>query len=289
MKQSTIFFGASSYVLPLITFLKEKYDLKLVVTTEQKSTDPVQNYCTIHNIPYITVTSTKELLATSYKLQATKAQFAVLADFRLLVKQDILAIFPKGIINIHPSLLPEYRGPTPGTTALLDGKKTTGVSLMLLDTQLDHGPLIGQVTEHILPSDTSVTLYTRLFHIGTQLLEEKLPKYLEGALSPTEQDHEKATYTDFLTRDSGYIDFERIERLSQLEIRNLKFEIARKVRAYYPWPNVWTITALHGKQVRIKFLPEKKVQVEGKSPMLYKDFLNGYQEGKEILTKLGLL
>ncbi|HYK08179.1 MAG TPA: methionyl-tRNA formyltransferase [Candidatus Eisenbacteria bacterium] len=286
---NTVFFGASSYVIPLIEFLSKSYDLQLVVTTEQKPTDAVIQYCTEQNIPYLSVTSLKDQ-DTRNKIQETNAQFAVLADFRLMVKEDVLNLFPKGIINIHPSLLPEYRGPTPGVAALLDGRDITGVSLMILDTQLDHGPLIGQVSEHILPSDTAVSLYEKLFAKGAQLLAEKLPLYLEGKIEPKEQDHSKATYTDFLNRDSGYIDIEKFQ-ISNFSPRGEagKFQIENAIRAFFPWPTIWTLTTLHGKKVRIKFLPDKKVQVEGKNPMSYKDFINGYEEGKEILGKLWLL
>jgi len=281
-KIPTIFFGASSYVIPLIQLLNEKYSLKLVITTEQKPTDAVPNYCITNNIPYISVTSALDLQNTKYKILDTKSPVAILADFRLMIKEDVLNLFPKGIINIHPSLLPEYRGPTPGVAALLDGKQETGVSLMVLDTQLDHGPLLGQVVEHILPTDTSVSLYTRLFAKGAQLLEKNLPLYIDGSLKPLAQDDSKATYTDFLTRDSGYID---LAHNSELITHNLD----NKIRAYFPWPGVWTTVRIKNKESRIKLLPENKIQLDGKKPISYHDFINGYDEGKEILEKLHLI
>jgi len=282
----TIFFGSSKYVIPVIEILYKTYNLALVVTTESQPTDAVVAYCQQHTIPFVSTQKIDESLVEH--LQKVNASFAVLADFRLMVGQDVLNIFPKGIINIHPSLLPEYRGPTPGTTALLEGKTTTGVSLMLLDNQLDHGPLIGQEKEEILPTDTSVTLYTRLFAKGAELLAKVLPEYLDGKIQPVAQDDNRATYSKYLTRESGFIDMTKVEHMSPLEIRNLKLEIARKVRAYFPWPGVWTLLRVKGKGLRVKFLPEQKIQVEGKNPVSYKDFLNGYPEGKELLEKLGI-
>ena len=276
MKQSTVFFGASSYVFPLIELLKKNYVLKLVVTTEQKPTDPVVKYCMEQNIPYLSVTSLTDP-HTKYKIQNTGSSFAILADFRLLVSQDIIDIFPKGIINIHPSLLPEYRGPTPGITALLNGKEETGVSLMILDNKLDHGPLLGQENEHILPTDTSVSLYERLFAKGATLLEKVLPDYLNGKLKSTQQDHSKATYTDYLTRESGFFSFNNPPKK---EILN------RMIHAYYPWPGVWTRVQLSGKEQIVKLLPKKMLQVEGKKPVNYKDFLNGYPHMKQWLEKI---
>lgn len=299
MKPPTVFFGASSYVIPVIAYLHETFDLKLVVTTEHRPTDAVPKYCLEHNIPFISLKNFKdELWQNNWKLKIEnwKLPFAVLADFGLLIPQSLIDIFPKGIINIHPSLLPEYRGPTPGFSAILDGKTTTGISIMLLDKDLDHGPLIGQVTTDIKQDDTSATLYPRLFAEGTELLKKVLPEYLEGKIQPQEQDHSKATFTKpHLTKETGY--FEDTNPLN-------KEVFAQKVRAYFPWPTLWTRISREGrlKGKIVKFLPntviaseawqslpmkEKTlVQVEGKKPQSYKDFLNGYPEMKEWLDAI---
>lgn len=275
-----VFFGASRFVLPIIEFLHKAYDLKLVVTTEINPTDAVPKYCTENNIPYICVNSKQELLALSYQLQATKSPVAVLAYFGLIVTQEIIDIFPKGIVNIHPSRLPKYRGSTPVQTALVLGDVKTGVSVMLLDKEMDHGPILAQEEAEILPADTAITLYERLFPQGVELLEAVLPAYIAGALQPVEQDHTKATFTKVLTRDSGFLDITKPVSPGLLD---------RMIRAYYPWPGVWTTTSINNRDVRIKFLPGKMLQVEGKKPMAYKDFINGYPEGKEFLKKLQLL
>ena len=278
MKSPVIFFGASSFVLPVIEFLNKQYDLKLVVTTEMKPTDAVPKFCQENNIPFIQVNSTKELLTTSYQLQTTRSQFAVLANFGIIVKQETLDLFPKGIINIHPSRLPQYRGPTPGQTAILLGDVRTGVSIMLLDNDVDHGPILAMEQEKILPTDTSSSLYQRLFAKGVTLLEAVLPTYLTGELQPITQNHKDATYTKMLTRDSGFIDSTRPVATGLLD---------RTIRAYYPWPGVWTKWQMgNGKEKIVKFLPNKRIQVEGKKPLSYKDFINGYPEGKEFLKKI---
>src|SRR6185312_2134349 len=98
----TIFFGASSYVLHTIEFLNKNYDLQLVVTTESKPTDSVVWYCEKNSIPYVSVNKIDDAIIE--KLKAIGAPFAVLADFRLMIRENVLDIFPKGIINIHPSL-----------------------------------------------------------------------------------------------------------------------------------------------------------------------------------------
>lgn len=273
-----VFFGSSPDVLPIIEKLNSTFSVKLVVTTEQHPTDAVPKYCLEHTIPYTSVSSLQDTKIIEL-LKNQQAELGVLADFGLIVPDEILNVFPQGILNIHPSLLPLYRGPTPVQTAILNGDKHTGVSIIRLDSDLDHGPLLTQEKAKIQPEDTAQTLYKRLFQQGADMLVEKIPGYVTGEIKLIEQDHTKATYTgDRLTRESGYID------LGSLEIRNFKLEIERKVRAYYPWPGVWTKWKMKDDKWKIlKLLPGQKIQVEGKKPMSYKDFLNGYPEvGKEV-------
>lgn len=275
----TIFFGASPFVIPLIKVLQDNYDLQTVITTETALEDAVPQYCHKENISFISVTSLKDQGILD-KIQAFDAPFAVLADFRLIIKQNVLDIFPQGIINIHPSLLPEYRGPTPGVSALLDRREETGVTIMLLDPEVDHGPIIAQEKAVIEPTDTAISLYERLFEQGARLLEENLPQYLDGSLKPITQDHTRATFTKMLTRESGFISMDTPPSALQLDAM---------IRAYYPWPGVWTKVMLSGKERLLKLLPSHIIQIEGKKPMSYKDFMNGYSEGKIILKTLGLL
>jgi methionyl-tRNA formyltransferase len=151
---------------------------------------------------------------------------------------------------------------------------------MRLDKEIDHGPILGQEKEEILSSDTAETLYKKLFEKGASLLPNVLNKYLKDNLKLITQEHEKATFTKPLARQDGFID------ISKLETRNSKSELEQKIRAYFPWPGVWFKTKLNNTEKIIKLLPGEKLQVEGKKPMSYKDFLNGYPEAKEILGKI---
>jgi len=270
-----IFFGSSDYVIPIIEALRNNFELSLVITTE-KSQGAVPYFCQQNKIPYICVSSFKDLDTRNLMLN-TKAPVAVLADFGLIITEEILNAFPKGIINLHPSLLPKYRGPTPVQTAIINGEKTTGISIMKLDKEVDHGPILGQEKEEILETDTAESLYKRLFERGAKLLLKVLDLYFKDNLKPTTQNHKNATFTKPLTRQDGFIDLS-----SSLEIKNLKLEI----RAYYPWPGVWLKTKLNNAEKIIKLLPEDRLQVEGKKPMTYKDFLNGYPEAKEMISKI---
>ncbi|MCL5438585.1 MAG: methionyl-tRNA formyltransferase [Patescibacteria group bacterium] len=281
----SIFFGSSSYVISIIKVLKSNFGLSLVVTTEKEG--EVLDYCKMNSIPYLPISSFDK--TTNNKLFAINASVGILADFGLVISDEIIEFFPKGILNIHPSLLPKFRGPTPVQTAILNGDKTTGVSLIKLDNKIDHGPILAQKEEPILKTDTSETLYKRLFEIGAKLLKENLKKYVDNKIKPAEQNDAKASMTKKLTRNDGYIDLPKIKS---------KEEFEKMVRAYYPWPGVWAKLRLSAKtedrecrakqdpaqrEKILKFLPNHKLQVEGKKPMTYKDFENGYPHAKEII------
>ena len=271
-----VFFGSSKFVIPIIEVLQKNFDLKFVLTTENKSSDPVPSYCIKSKVCYYVVTDFRDKKILQ-ELTKANADTGVLASFGAIVPNEILNLFPYGIINIHPSLLPKYRGPTPVQTAILSGDKTTGITIIKLDEEVDHGPILAQTKENILPNDTSESLYERLFKLGADSIVDTIKLYLTGKIKPQEQNHRKATFTEHLTRESGFIDLS-----SSLKIENLKL----KIRAYHPWPGVWTKLRIKNQELRIKFLPEKKIQVEGKKPVSYKDFLNGYPEAKEIIKLL---
>lgn len=275
MKIKTVFFGSSEFVIPIIDILREISDLGLVITTEKASTDTIPSYCQKHSIPCVTIFSFSDEIIS--KIKDFNPDLGVLANFRLTIPGKIFDIFPNGILNIHPSLLPKYRGPTPVQTAILNEEKITGVSLIRLDDKIDHGPVIEIAEEKISENDTSQTLYKKLFKKGAELLKKNLEKYIQGKIKLEEQNDKDAIYTKLLTKNSGFIDLNK--NLSKNEINKI-------IKAYYPWPGVWTRVALGGKEKIIKILPNEKIQVEGKKEMSYKDFINGYKEGKDILEKI---
>ncbi|KKS90007.1 MAG: hypothetical protein A3G66_04415 [Candidatus Levybacteria bacterium RIFCSPLOWO2_12_FULL_39_17] len=275
MREKVVFFGAGPYVAPIIEALNKDFDLRFVVTTETGQNGDLILYLENKDINYISI---KEFdRETLEKIKKFGAKIAVLAYFGTIVPKSVLDIFPLGIINIHPSLLPKYRGASPGQAAILNGDPTTGVSIIKLDEEVDHGLMLAQIEEIIKLNDTSETLYRRLFQKGAVLLSQVLPKYISGELKPVEQNHSKATFTERLTRESGLIDLTKPPQPPKL---------ARMIRAYYPWPTVWFRAKLNGKEKIIKLLPEEKIQVEGKKIMRFADFANGYPEGHSILSRL---
>lgn len=275
-KTKIVFFGASRFVLPVIEMLHGNFDLVLVITTERKDIDPVPAYCKKENIKFLQISKFDQSTIDSIKRE--NSELGSLAYFGLFLPKELLNIFPRGILNIHPSLLPLYRGPTPVQSAILDGKNETGVTIIRLDKEMDHGPVLGQEKTIIKPDDTTETLHEKLFAKGAQMLLKIIPNYIDGKLKPVEQDHKKVTFSKKdLSREDGYINIDNPPSKKELDL---------KIRAYHPWPGTWTNMQVEDKTLRVKFLPKQQFQVEGKNPISLKDLFNGYPEVTNILKKL---
>lgn len=272
----TVFFGASKFVLPAISALSSNSDLALVVTTEKDQASAVPSFCKSNNIPFTSISKFDE--DTKGHIKKANAALAALGYFGLILPKDVLNIFPHGILNIHPSLLPLYRGATPVQSAILNGDKTTGVTIIRLDEKMDHGPILAQKKTPINDDDTTETLHGKLFNLGAEMLAQTIPEYLNEKLKPVPQDDSKSTFTklSFSKRD-GYFDIKNPPS---------KETLGRMIRAYYPWPGAWTTTRIKNQELRIKLLPDEKIQVEGKKPIPYKDFFNGYPDLKEELSEI---
>jgi len=271
-KLKVVFFGSSRFVIPIIEVLKKNFDLALVVTTEKLPTDPIPSYCLKSKVYYYVVIDFRDKRIID-RLKKINADIAALASFGAIIPLRILNLFPKGIINIHPSLLPKYRGPSPVQAAILNGDKTTGITIIKLDEEVDHGPILAQSHEPILENDTSESLYERLFRLGSSLIVRTIKLYVKGKITPYEQDNPQATFTKSLTRQDGYIDPNNSQSKEYLD---------RMTRAYYPWPNVWT----RWKSKIIKFYPNALVQIEGKKPVDIETFKRGYPDSINWIEKL---
>ena len=203
---------------------------------------------------------------------------AILIAYGKLIPAEILAIPKYGFVNIHPSLLPKYRGPSPIYQTLLAGDKKTGATIIKWDKELDHGPIIAKKDLNITRNDTHDSLMTKLAKVGADLLISILPFYLDGSLKPVAQDHTKATHTQMIKKEDGFVDLENPPDPEKLD---------RMIRAYYPWPGVWTrLKTQNSKLKTIKFLPGNLIQPEGKRSMSISEFKNGYPQVKELVEKL---
>ncbi|MFN3337965.1 MAG: methionyl-tRNA formyltransferase [Thermomicrobium sp.] len=154
----------------------------------------------------------------------------VVVAYGELIPRRLLELVPHGFLNVHPSLLPRYRGASPIQAALLNGDEITGVTIILLTPALDAGPIVRQVVTPILPEDTGQSLSSRLAALAAEILPETVRDWVEGRVTPVAQDEQKATYTRPLTKGDGRVDWslpaERIERM---------------IRALQPWPCAWTV------------------------------------------------
>jgi methionyl-tRNA formyltransferase len=198
--------------------------------------------------------------------------FIVAAYAKILLK-EILAIPSLGVIGVHPSLLPKYRGPSPIQSALLNGEKETGVSLFLMDEEMDHGPIIAQRSLAIDDSFlTASQLETKLADLGGELLLQTLPRFLRGDIVLQPQAESLATYTKKFTAADAYLSPADLSEALAGGNQTKALLLFRKIRAFNPEPGAWTM--LNNKRVKIleaqiidSRLKLIKIQQEGKKPV----------------------
>lgn len=233
---SLVFFGnerLSSGFTPsgaptLEALIAQGYTIKAVVAHNEAAqsrktrTLEIEEVARKHNIP---VLLPQKLADIRSQLEQYGADIGVLVAFGKIVPQSIIDIFPYGILNIHPSLLPFYRGPVPIEQAILDGVPETGVSIMGLVKTMDAGPIYAQTKVMLGGNETKKELTQKLLRIGGEMIIETLPKVLDKSLQPRAQDESQATYTNLLKKSDGIINPSK--PAVQLE---------REVRAYAVWP-----------------------------------------------------
>lgn len=172
------------------------------------------------------------------RVRATGVDVAVVVAYGKLLPASLLAVPRLGFVNLHFSLLPAYRGAAPVQRAVIDGARTTGVSIMLLTEGMDEGPVLAQRAVAIEPHEPAGELGARLAVIGAELLIETLTAYVDGRIVPQEQDHDAATYAPKITDDEARIDWsEPAQRIHDL------------VRGCDPNPGAWTTLA--GKRMKV--------------------------------------
>ncbi len=271
-----IFIGTSLFSVPVLEKLIEnKYNIPAVITKPDRpigrkkelTPPPVKEVALKHSLK---IFQPEKISSAEPEIKKINPDLFIIAAYGEIIPESILKLSRLEPLNLHPSLLPKYRGPSPIQTAILNGEKTTGTTLMIVDKEMDHGPIIAQEEIKIAPDDNYQTLEKKLALKSADLLIKNLPQYLEGKIKPREQNHSQATYTKMLSRQDGEIN---------LKENSLKNE--RMVRAFYPWPGTWTII---GKK-RIKIIKAKIVkdslvleivQPEGKKPMTWEEFKRGH-------------
>ena len=234
--------------------------------------------------------------AVRRELESLRPVVVVVAAYGKLLPPQVLDVPERGCVNIHPSLLPRHRGPSPVASAILQGDRVTGATVMLMDEGMDTGPLLASREMPIGPADTTAGLTPALFRMGGDLLAEALPLWIQGKLEPRPQDDSQATTTGRLRKSDGEIRWELTAE-----------ELDRMVRAYTPWPGAFThwngrlLKVLEAAPVQAGqsgrsgdvvvtgedglgvvagsgVLRLDRLQVEGKRPVTAAEFVNGYPD-----------
>jgi len=222
-KPSLVFFGSGPVAARSLSLLMQEFEVEAIIT---KPTTKADMEAVAGGVPVLCASNKLEL-SKLFETHSFKSKVGVLIDFGIIVEQDIIDNFELGIVNSHFSILPELRGADPISFAILEGRKTTGVSLMLLVRGMDEGPIL--ITREITLTDTdsAVELSTKLIQLSHSMLTDVLPKYLSGGIEPVPQDTglTTPTYTRKLTKQDGLIDWNKDA-----------VTIEREIRAFIEWP-----------------------------------------------------
>lgn len=264
-----IFFGTPNYVIPILAALYKNHKLVAVATQppklagrkQLKTFSPVDNWAHKRKIK----------VYTNLGEELPPADLGIVAAYGKIIPKSVINHFKFGILNIHPSLLPKYRGASPIQSQIIDGVKETGVTIIKMDDKIDHGPIVSFFKDEIKDLDTNETLRQRLFERSAQFLIDLLPNYITRKINLKPQDESEASYTKIIKKEDGFVDLKK----DSPEL------IERKYRALKPWPGLYTIS--DGKRIKLlnlhldkNKLILDKVQLEGKKPVNYKQFTQAY-------------
>jgi methionyl-tRNA formyltransferase len=257
---------------------------RLVISTPDKpagrhlvlTPPPMKLWAEKNNIPCLQPAKLKSLSPEEKSAIDSAKYIFVVASYGKIIPEELVNLSEHGTLNIHPSLLPRHRGPTPIETAILSGDTETGVTIMKLDAEMDHGPIIAQ--KHIPLVDwqpTYTELHDKLAEEGATLLAQVLPGWLAGDIEATEQNHRIATYTKKSLKADGEITLDP----NQAEANY------RKIRAYENWPGTYFFIDHQSKKLRVLIkkaslengqLKLDRVLPEGKKEMDWESFEKGY-------------
>jgi methionyl-tRNA formyltransferase len=270
-----VFFGTPEFGATVLKGLIGKeyvgeYEIPLVITTPDKPSgrgrkltpSPVKQLAKNFGLRVETPVSLRKS-GFLEKLKSTKPDFLVLASYGKIIPKEILQIPLKAPLNVHPSLLPKYRGSSPIQTAILKGAPYTGVTIIKMNEKLDEGYILARGRVKIGRSDTTSSLSFNLAKLGGDLANYVIHALTIEKIKPKPQNAKMATYTKSLTKEDGLINWKKPPK-----------NLERMIRAYYPWPGVWT----KYKDKILKLLPNQKVQLEGKQPIPLQDFKKGHKD-----------
>ncbi|MFH1612045.1 MAG: methionyl-tRNA formyltransferase [bacterium] len=287
----TIFIGTGNFAAIILNDLIQNpfLDITLVITSPDKpsgrqqkiSISPVKQIAIEKQFPILQPDKISE---TEKYISQLNPDINIIADYGQIIPENILDIPKYKSINIHPSLLPKYRGASPIQTTIINSDKKTGTTIILMDKQMDHGPIIAQQEIEIKNNETTTSLEIKLAHLSNKLIRKKLPLYIKNKIKPQPQDETLATYTKKIAKEDGQIYFNK----------ETTKKIIQKMRGLSPWPGLWAI--INNKRIKIinakktnqqpnnrqlifktkdGFIELKSIQPEGKKIMTGEDFLRG--------------
>lgn len=301
----TIFIGTPDFAVPSLEKLikDSKFEVLLVITQPDKNvgrkqiltSPPIKELAKKYNIP---VSQPEKISNLKYQISNLNPDIAVVVAYKQIIPKDILSIPKYGFINVHGSLLPKYRGSSCIQSAILNGDKESGITIMKMDSGLDTGPILAQNKIKLASNETAGSLYDKLKELGANFLLPAIVGYIEERLMPREQDSSKSSYAKELKKSDGEIDWKK----SALEIE-------RFIRAMNPWPMAYAELRIKNKKLRIRIIEVEKdiiqinkhksgeffvhddklavqcgknaliiktIQPEGKKPITGKEFIQGY-------------
>ncbi|MFC1788103.1 methionyl-tRNA formyltransferase [Patescibacteria group bacterium] len=308
-----IFFGTPTFAVPFLSKLVHDSEIEVTAVVCQSdkpvgrkqilTPPPVKSFALDHNLQVLQPKTLKDESAAQ-SLTNLEADLFVVVAYGKIIPKNILDLTPLGCINVHPSLLPKYRGPSPMQYAILNGDSQTAISIMLLDEGMDTGPVLATEMIGLDDNETYESLSKKVELQGPKLLIQTLKRYQAGEITPLEQDDSKASITKLLKREDGHIDWSK----------DMK-SIDQQVRAFYPWPGTWSLWNRNNSELRLKIIELKpvdfkndlppgtvkvdedrllidcadgtleitQIQPEGKPVMSAKDFIRGYQDVDETI------
>jgi methionyl-tRNA formyltransferase len=240
-----VFMGSPQFAVPPLQRLLDDYEVAAVYTQPDRpagrgrglASSPVKEAALARGLEVVQPKSLKEAGVVK-ELRAFNPDVIVVAAFGQILPKGVLALPRLGCLNIHPSLLPRFRGAAPVAAAILAGDDFSGVSIMVMDEGLDTGPVLARAQVPISSRDTTGSLTAKLSWLGARLLGEVLLSWSRGELSPQPQNEAEVSYSSLVTKEEAEVDW----KLPAVDIW-------RRVRAYQPWPGYYT--SWRGKRLKI--------------------------------------
>ncbi|EKE16314.1 MAG: hypothetical protein ACD_11C00020G0019 [uncultured bacterium] len=307
IKLKTVFMGTSHFAEgTLKALIENEYNIVAIFTKpdakigrkQEVAESPIKKLALEKNIPVFQPQKFDNEIIN--KLKSLKPDLIIVTAYGKILPKEVLDIPGFGCVNVHPSLLPKFRGPSPIQNTLLTGEKETGTTIMLMDEKMDTGDILAQEKILIEDSDNAQILSEKLLILSCDLLVKTLPLWIGRKIEPIKQDDSQATLCQLIEREDGRIIWEQDAQ-----------EIYNKFRALFPWPGIFTFWKNDAMLTRIKLLkiklqkinPEihhkvgevfeigdsigiqalngviiiEELQMEGKNPASAKEFINGYR------------